>query len=172
MGRDQIHGYPRIWTRSETLQEPKSTDDGISILSKGNQVPYLDWQRVQIPEPSALLRGLVLLVLRTLFHAPSPVDQETSPEKEEPIINADLMSGGFEYSDAILVDNDARFVFGFVRQAITNGCIAANYVESLGANRAEGGLWHVECRNVRSGETFTIKCRTLVNAQPFRRRAQ
>ena len=74
------------------------------------------------------------------------------------------MSGGFEYSDAILVDNDARFVFGFVRQAITNGCIAANYVESLGANRAEGGLWHVECRNVRSGETFTIKCRTLVNA--------
>lgn len=84
--------------------------------------------------------------------------------REEPIINAALMSGGFEYSDAILVDNDARFVFGFVRQAITNGCIAANYVESKGANRAEGGLWHIDCHDLVTGDEFTIRARSIVNA--------
>ncbi|MGB0646463.1 MAG: FAD-dependent oxidoreductase [Bradymonadia bacterium] len=116
--------------------------------------------------PSLLLYFAALLYwfLGRCFTHPPRWIRGSRLEKEESIINGDLMSGGFEYSDAILVDNDSRFVFGFVRQAITNGCIAANYVESLGASRAEGGLWHVECRDVRSGEIFTIKCRTLVNA--------
>ncbi|MCP5511535.1 MAG: FAD-dependent oxidoreductase, partial [Leptospiraceae bacterium] len=35
--------------------------------------------------------------------------------KEEPIIKLDKADGGFEYSDAFLHDNDARFVFLFIR---------------------------------------------------------
>ena len=110
------------------------------------------------------LAAVLYWVLGRCFTRPPRWIRGRRLSKEEPIINADLMAGGFEYSDAILVDNDARFVFGFVRQAITNGCIAANYVESRGAKRAEGGLWHIDCIDRESGREFTIKARTVVNA--------
>ena len=120
--------------------------------------------------PSFLLylaAGLYWVLGRCFTQAPRWIRRKAL-SREEPIINADVMSGGFEYSDAILVDNDARFVFGFVRQAMTNGCIAANYVESESAQRGEGGLWHLACRDIESGEKFVIKARTLVNAAgPF-----
>src|SRR4051812_20445442 len=53
-------------------------------------------------------------------------------KREEPIINLDKSDGGFEYSDAYLHDNDARFVWNFIRGALNYGCVATNYVESLG----------------------------------------
>ena len=56
-------------------------------------------------------------------------------EREEPRINTRGYSGAFEYSDAYLHDNDARFVFQFIRSAMDRGCIAGNYVESAGATR-------------------------------------
>ena len=49
-------------------------------------------------------------------------------ENEEPAINTDTVAGGIEYRDGILVDNDARFVFSFVRSAIEAGASAVNYV--------------------------------------------
>ena len=85
-------------------------------------------------------------------------------EHEEPIISAKNAKGGFEYSDAILYDNDARFVFGFVRQAMTYGCIAANYVESLGGQRDDEGYWCIDARDSVSGQTFQIRARVLINA--------
>ena len=81
----------------------------------------------------------------------------------EPLINTDNSRGGIEYSDAYLHDNDARFVFNFVLDAMRRGCIAANYVESLGARR-EGGLWVCNARDTTSGETFTIRAKALINA--------
>lgn len=86
---------------------------------------------------------------------------------EEPVINTDDVVGGFEYSDAYLYDNDARFVFNFIRTALNYGGIAANYIESLGARRVphnDGFDWHTKVRDVVSGETFEIKSRVLVNA--------
>ncbi|XXX78950.1 FAD-dependent oxidoreductase [Sorangium sp. So ce134] len=83
--------------------------------------------------------------------------------REEPIINLDGCDGGFEYSDAYLVDNDARFVWGFVRAALDHGARAANYVESLGARR-EGGAWLTRARDVATGRELTIRSRVLVNA--------
>jgi glycerol-3-phosphate dehydrogenase len=86
---------------------------------------------------------------------------------EEPAIDASGAAGGLEYSDAYLHDNDARFVFGFIRAALDHGCIAANYVESLGAERTDG-LWHVRARDVMTQKTFTVRARALVNAAgPF-----
>src|ERR1700733_12171694 len=41
--------------------------------------------------------------------------------REEPIINLNESDGGFEYSDAYLHDNDARFVFNFIRAALNCG---------------------------------------------------
>jgi len=84
-------------------------------------------------------------------------------KKREPSINTDNAAGGFEYSDAYLYDNDARFVFNFIRTSMNYGCVAANYVESLGAVR-EDGLWKISARDTISGETFTIRSKALVNA--------
>jgi len=88
-------------------------------------------------------------------------------EAIEPIINTSDASGGFEYSDAYLFDNDARFVFNFIRSSLDNGCTAANYVFSLGAQQKEN-LWQVEAKDELSGERFTIKAKVLINATgPF-----
>ena len=82
---------------------------------------------------------------------------------EEPIINTQNSVGGFEYSDAYLHDNDARFVFNFMRHALNYGAVAANYVESLGAER-ERDLWVTKARNVMDGSTFDIRAKVLINA--------
>lgn len=85
-------------------------------------------------------------------------------QSEEPVVNTERCDGGFEYSDAFLLENDARFVFQFIRAAIDSGCAAANYVESLGGSRHDDGLWHVCAVDRISGAAFIIKARTLVNA--------
>lgn len=83
---------------------------------------------------------------------------------EEPVVETGNASGGFEYSDAYLHDNDARFVFNFVRAALDRGCVAANYVESLGARR-DNGEWVVRARNVvDGGPEFEIRAKVLINA--------
>ena len=88
-------------------------------------------------------------------------------EQEEPVVNTANYFGGFEYSDAYLRDNDARFVFQFIRSAMDCGCIAANYVESCGARR-EDGVWVTKARDVMSGASFEIRSRVLINAAgPF-----
>ena len=87
--------------------------------------------------------------------------------REEPVIETRNSHGGMEYSDAYLYDQDARFVFNFVRAAMDEGCIAANYVESLGSHRADD-LWITRARDVVTGRELTIRSRALLNATgPF-----
>ncbi|PIE72417.1 MAG: FAD-dependent oxidoreductase [Deltaproteobacteria bacterium] len=81
----------------------------------------------------------------------------------EPLINVQDSRGGVEYSDAYLHDNDARFVFNFVRQAMDEGCFAANYVASIKGSY-ERGLWVTQAEDQVSGERFTIHSRILINA--------
>ncbi len=85
-------------------------------------------------------------------------------EAEEPIIDVEGTDGGFEYSDAYLYDNDARFVWGFVRSALDHGCAAANYVESLGSSRGDDGVWTTRARDGESGAEIVIRSRVVVNA--------
>lgn len=81
----------------------------------------------------------------------------------EPIIDVGSAVGGFEYSDAYLHDNDARFVFNFVRAALDFGTVAANYVEYLESRREEG-VWITQARDVMTGDTFEIRSKVLINA--------
>ena len=83
--------------------------------------------------------------------------------REEPIVETATLDGGFEYSDAYLHDNDARFVWLFIRGALDHGCAGANYVEAVGSKRASD-LWQVQARDVVSGKSFEIKARAIVNA--------
>ena len=88
-------------------------------------------------------------------------------EAEEPAIDTASVRGGIEYHDGILVDNDARFVFSFVRSAIEAGAAVANYVELVSAVR-EGDQWKARLRDVDSGQEFTTMARILINAAgPF-----
>ena len=82
---------------------------------------------------------------------------------EEPIVETSGIAGGFEYSDAYLHDNDARFVWGFVRAALDWGCVAANYVEALGSTRTGGG-WVTRARDVVTGRELDISSTLLINA--------
>jgi glycerol-3-phosphate dehydrogenase len=85
-------------------------------------------------------------------------------KQEEPAINAAAFRGGVEYSDAYLQDNDARFVFNFVRSAIDSGCIVSNYLSANKAKRDEDGLWSVSVRDELDGSEFNIRCCAVVNA--------
>ena len=88
-------------------------------------------------------------------------------EHEEPAIDTSSSLGGIEYFDGILTDNDARFVFSFVRAAAEAGAATANYVEMVTAERM-GDRWVVQLRDVDSGEEFTTTATTIVNAAgPF-----
>jgi glycerol-3-phosphate dehydrogenase len=88
-------------------------------------------------------------------------------ETEEPVINTSTVRGGIEYRDAYLIDNDARFVFSFVRSAIEAGASAANYVELVSAKR-HGDRWKAELRDTDSGATYRTSARVIINAAgPF-----
>lgn len=84
-------------------------------------------------------------------------------KKLEGIIDTDNVAGGFEYSDCYLHDNDARFVFNFIRSSMSYGCIAANYVESKGAEY-NNGIWTTEALDSITGKQFEIKSKTFINA--------
>jgi alpha-glycerophosphate oxidase/glycerol-3-phosphate dehydrogenase len=81
----------------------------------------------------------------------------------EPVINVSDAQGGFEYSDAFLHDNDARFVFNFVRTAMDNGAIVSNYVEAKGSEKVDG-IWHTKALDIESGNEFTILSKSIINA--------
>ena len=84
--------------------------------------------------------------------------------RDEPVVRAEDSQGGVEYSDAYLVDNDARFVFNFLRSAMNYGAIASNYVESLGATRDANGIWTCSAHDSVGGRDLQIKARVVINA--------
>ncbi len=82
---------------------------------------------------------------------------------EEPAFDAQNAWGALEHSEALLVDTDARFVFGFVRRAIDAGAACANYVEVVEAERDADG-WRVVLRDRVADRTWTVRSRVLINA--------
>jgi glycerol-3-phosphate dehydrogenase len=115
--------------------------------------------------PWLLFLGTVLYWLMGSFFTRAPrLLSRRRMATLEPVVEVRNARGGIEYSDAYLHDNDARFVFGFIRSALNYGCIAANYVESRGASRGEDGIWTIEARDVMSDETIPIRGRLLINA--------
>lgn len=114
--------------------------------------------------PFLVFLGTILYWIIGRFFTQSPRYLTPSMlKKREAVIDTDNVAGGFEYSDCYLYDNDARFVFNFIRSALSYDCIAANYVESLGADRADG-IWSTAARDTITGDTFTIRSKVLINA--------
>lgn len=84
-------------------------------------------------------------------------------KSQESVVDTSNIAGGFEYSDCYLYDNDARFVFNFIRSCLNYGGIVANYVESTGSQR-ENGEWLTDTKDNLTGEKFTIRSKILINA--------
>ncbi len=101
------------------------------------------------------------------FTKPPKVLSTEKIREREPIVRTDNLLGGIEYSDAYIVDNDSRFVFGFIRSALNSGATCANYVSFESATRADG-RWVVNMRDTDTGEEFTAKAKIIINAAgPF-----
>jgi len=81
----------------------------------------------------------------------------------EPAINIKNAQGGFEYSDAFLHDNDARFVFNFIRSAMDNSAVVANYVAAKGSKKVNN-MWATSVSDQITGNTFTINAKSIINA--------
>lgn len=92
--------------------------------------------------------------------------------KAEGIIKTKAAKGGIEYADGYLRDNDARFVWNFVRSALDAGAVAANYVSLESAERTDG-VWRVSLSGTTangsdSSKTYNLTATTIVNAAgPF-----
>ncbi len=86
----------------------------------------------------------------------------------EPIVNSASADAAIEYRDAYLKDNDARFVWSFVRSALDLGATAANYVTVTGARQDPGGVWTIDLRDNLTGRMLQATAKVLVNAAgPF-----
>ncbi len=118
-----------------------------------------------------LLLGTFLYWLLGSFFTKAPRLLSTKTiAREEPVVDVSRSDGGFEYSDAYLHDNDARFVFNFVRGALNYGCIAANYLEAVHSSRGGDGLWTTRLVD-RSGVApaaaaaeVVVRSRVVINA--------
>ena len=81
----------------------------------------------------------------------------------EPTVDSDGVRGAVEYSDYLLVDNDARFVLQLLLDAIDNGAVAVSRLRLDGAERAGGG-WRAEVTDRLTGGSHTVSAGVLVNA--------
>ena len=88
-------------------------------------------------------------------------------ETAEPVINTATARGGIEYMDAYLKDNDARFVWGFIRSALDGGAVACNYASLAGSNRTANG-WEATIVDELTDAKVNLSARSIVNAAgPF-----
>jgi glycerol-3-phosphate dehydrogenase len=81
----------------------------------------------------------------------------------EPAVSTAGVAGGIEYSDYLLVDNDARFVSEMVLDAERHGATVANYV-TLEAVELQSSGWRAGIHDRVTGERLTVSARLLVNA--------
>lgn len=85
--------------------------------------------------------------------------------QEAPVVAAEGVVGGLEYSDCYLYDNDSRFVFNFVRRAADAGGLAANYVAVEGLEwLPEQSCWRVTLRDRVTDRVLALNAKTIVNA--------
>jgi alpha-glycerophosphate oxidase/glycerol-3-phosphate dehydrogenase len=118
--------------------------------------------------PLFIFMGTIVYWLMGRFFTQSPQYLTANKIKSlESVVKTENVNGGFEYSDAFLHDNDARFVFNFIRSSMSYGCIAANYVQADGSEKVDG-QWLTQATDVISGESFQIRSKVIINsAGPF-----
>ena len=83
--------------------------------------------------------------------------------RREPAINVSNLNAGIEYSDCYLFDNDARFVFNFIKKAMSANATAVNYMQAVGS-QYEQGQWTTQVLDTQNNQTINILSKVLINA--------
>ncbi|MEN9752661.1 MAG: hypothetical protein RL670_352 [Actinomycetota bacterium] len=117
--------------------------------------------------------GAYLYWVIGLFTTPKPrLFSRSGALHEEPALNPKGLRGSLEYFDGLLIDNDARFVYGFVRRAAQLGAEVRNYTEVMAAELGSK-RWKVTLRDVATGALREVSARSVVNATgPFANEVQ
>ena len=84
-------------------------------------------------------------------------------ERLDPSVDTSMVRGGIEYSDYLLVDNDARFVSEMVIGSTRYGATIANRVEVVGAEHGVDG-WRLSMVEHVSGRALEASAPLVVNA--------
>lgn len=79
-----------------------------------------------------------------------------------PTLQADGLKGGVKYWDGQF--DDARLALAIARTAAQAGAVLINYVEASGLLHEDGKVSGVQCRDMETGDTFSLKSRCVVNA--------
>lgn len=86
-----------------------------------------------------------------------------------PMLRAHNLAGGVVYYDG--QQNDTRMNIALVLTAIQHGAVAANHVEVVSLNKADGGKGRIvgaRVRDLLSGDEFDVKAKGVINATgPF-----
>ena len=85
-------------------------------------------------------------------------------KKEFPVVNNSATQGGVEYSDALMVDNDARFCFQFIKTALSLGATCVNYMQWQSATKRADGSWESIVVDATCGKQYKIISKSIVNA--------
>ena len=108
--------------------------------------------------------GIYLYWVLGRFKTKSP--KVYSPQETleiETLINSNGLRGSVRYDDALLIDNDARFVWDFIKSAIDHSAVVTNYVSMKDATQ-ENGKWVLHLRDEVSDEQFDINASIVINA--------
>jgi glycerol-3-phosphate dehydrogenase len=79
-----------------------------------------------------------------------------------PRLDQSRVAAAWTYWDAFA--DDARLVFAVVRAAHSFGAVVANYVEAAGLDKLNGQIRAVVATDTRSGRSFAVRARQVVNA--------
>ncbi len=115
--------------------------------------------------------GKALGTLGTLFYwfigfftTPAPrTFRLGSALRQVPNLGTEGVKGAVEYFDAMMPDNDSRFVWDFVSKANQLGATTLNYHELTAAVKTESGF-ELKIRNTLSGGIVPSRSRVIVNA--------
>ena len=98
--------------------------------------------------------------------APAVYSKEGAKE-HEPLISTSGLKGAVQYDDALLLDNDSRFVWEFIKSAKKYGAICLNYVAMENATSNSAG-WNLSLKDQLTNQTKQIRAKVLINATgPF-----
>jgi glycerol-3-phosphate dehydrogenase len=98
-------------------------------------------------------------------HAPKYYSRQEA-KLFEPALASDK-SPAVKYFDGILVDNDSRFVWNFVKTAKSHGAVVRNYTRASNVRRAQTG-WQIDLHSSTSTEAsregVSVSAKVLINA--------
>lgn len=122
-------------------------------------IPLYQGGRVK---PVMMKLGMVAYDVLSLFDAPEMHAHFSSSELSEayPVIRSEKLMGGFTYYDAYM--DDDRLVLETLRSAAEHGTVAANYVKAGKPIFQNGVITGLECRDQRSGKSFSIRAKHVV----------